>query len=275
MTEKNTEIQDIQKLINDLREIPAMPNVVMQAINLVKNPNASIKDLANIISYDQSLSAKVLTLVNSAYYGFSQQITSINRALALIGMVKAKNLIITIAMRPMFTRQSDKELWKHSIRVAVGCEYFAKHKNLLNSDESFVLGFMHDVGKMIFNLKDPQFYDRTREIIEAGEKSIDIETKEFGCNHTQVGIILAKKWQLPVIISNVMKYHHSPQDSSMPVACSLVNVVDTLVQDNYKYENINPEITKVLGLDLTIGRAEMFRDDILEQADNLFDKLSI
>lgn len=275
MTEKITEIQDIQKLINDLREIPAMPNVVMQAINLVKNPNASIKDLANIISYDQSLSAKVLTLVNSAYYGFSQQITSINRALALIGMVKAKNLIITIAMRPMFTRQSDKELWKHSIRVAVGCEHFAKHKNLLNSDESFVLGFMHDVGKMIFNLKDPQFYDRTREIIEAGEKSIDIETKEFGCNHTQVGIILAKKWQLPVIISNVMKYHHSPQDSSMPVACSLVNVVDTLVQDNYKYENINPEITKVLGMDLTIGRAEMFRDDILEEADNLFDKLSI
>ncbi len=275
MAEKITEIQDIQKLINDLREIPAMPNVVMQAINLVKNPNASIKDLANIISYDQSLSAKVLTLVNSAYYGFSQQITSINRALALIGMVKAKNLIITIAMRPMFTRQSDKELWKHSIRVAVGCEHFAKHKNLLNSDEAFVLGFMHDVGKMIFNLKDPQFYDRTRERIEAGEKSIDVETEEFGCNHTQVGIILAKKWQLPVIISNVMKYHHAPQDSSMPVACSLVNVVDTLVQDNYKYENIDPEITKVLGMDLTIGRAEMFRDDIFEQADSLFEKLSI
>ena len=61
MAEKITEIQDIQKLINDLREIPAMPNVVMQAINLVKNPNASIKDLANIISYDQSLSAKVNT----------------------------------------------------------------------------------------------------------------------------------------------------------------------------------------------------------------------
>ncbi len=269
-----SDIQDIQKLINDLREIPAMPNVVMQAINLVKNPNASIKDLANIICYDQSLSAKVLTLVNSAYYGFSQQITSINRALALIGMVKAKNLIITIAMRPMFTRQSDKELWKHSIRVAVGCEYLAKHKNLLNPDEAFVLGFMHDVGKMIFNMKDPKFYEEVKDRIAAGEKAIDIESEKFGCNHTQVGIILAKRWQLPVIISNVMKYHHSPQDSSIPVACSLVNFVDTLVQDNYKYEDIDTEITKVLGLELSIGRAEMFRDDILEQADALFNKLS-
>lgn len=274
MNEKMTEIQDIQKLINDLREIPAMPNVVMQAINLVKNPNASIKDLANIISCDQSLSAKVLTLVNSAYYGFSQQITSINRALALIGMVKAKNLIITIAMRPMFTRQSDKDLWKHSIRVAVGCEHFAKHKNLLNSDEAFVLGFMHDVGKMIFNMKDPLFYESMKERFEEGATSIEVETEKFGCNHTQVGIILAKKWQLPIIISNVMKYHHAPQDSSIPVACSLVNVVDTLVQEHYDYENIDKDVAKIIGIDLTKYRADMFRDDILEQADNLFNKLS-
>ncbi|MBR1908388.1 HDOD domain-containing protein [bacterium] len=267
-------MDEIQRLINDLREIPAMPNVVMQAINLIKDPNASVKDLANIISYDQSLSAKVLTLVNSAYYGFSQQITSINRALALIGMVKAKNLIITIAMRPMFTKQSDKELWKHSIRVAVGCEYFAKHKKLLNSDEAFVLGFMHDVGKMIFNMKDPLFYETIKERVEAGERPIDLENEYFGCNHTQTGIILAKKWQLPVLISNVMKYHHEPNESSMVVACSLVNAVDLLVQDNYKLEDIDLEISNTLGIDFSTSRAEVFRDEILEEADSLFSKLS-
>lgn len=268
------EIQEIQKLINGLKEIPAMPNVVMQAINLVKDPNASVKDLANIISYDQSLSAKVLTLVNSAYYGFSQQITSINRALALIGMAKAKNLIVAIAMRPMFTRQSDKELWKHSIRVAVGCEYFAKHKQFISSDEAFVLGFMHDIGKMIFNMKDPFFYDDIKERVEAGERPIDLEDEHFGCNHTQTGIILAKKWQLPVIISNVMKYHHTPKESSMVLACSLVNAVDLLVQDNYKLEDIDLEISNTLGIDLSTNKAEVFREEILEEADTLFSKLS-
>lgn len=266
-------MNDIQKLINDLKEIPAMPNVVMQAINLVKDPNASVKDLANIIQYDQSLSAKVLTLVNSAYYGFSQQITSINRALALIGMVKAKNIIITIAMRPMFTRQSDKELWKHSIRVAVGCEYFAKHKSLLNSDEAFVLGFMHDVGKMIFNMKDPLFYNSIQERIENGEKTIDIETETFNCDHTQIGIVLAKKWQLPVLITNVIKYHHAPEKSSIPVACSLVNAVDSLVQDNYDPKMICDDVQKMLGIDFYSERAKMFRDEILEQADTLFNKI--
>ena len=267
-------MDEIQRLINNLREIPAMPNVVMQAINLVKDPNASVKELANIISYDQSLSAKVLTLVNSAYYGFSQQITSINRALALIGMVKAKNLIIAIAMRPMFTKQSDKELWKHSIRVAVGCEYFAKHKNLLNSDEAFVLGFMHDVGKMIFNMKDPLFYENIKERVEAGERPIDLENEYFGCNHTQTGIILAKKWQLPIVISNVMKYHHEPSESSMVMACSLVNAVDLLVQDNYNIEDIDIEISNTLGIDFSSSKADVFRDEILEEADSLFEKLS-
>lgn len=266
-------MNDIQKLINDLKEIPAMPNVVMQAINLVKDPNASVKDLANIICYDQSLSAKVLTLVNSAYYGFSQQITSIGRAMALIGMVKSKNLIITIAMRPMFTRQADKELWKHSIRVAVGCEYFAKHKNLLNSDEAFILGFMHDVGKMIFNMKDPMFYKNIEERLLEGEKAINIETETFNCNHAQIGIILAKRWQLPVMISNVIKYHHDPEASSMPVACSLVHCVDLLVQENYKDSDIKESIAKHIGVDFTGSRAKIYREEILEQADSLFNKL--
>ena len=84
------------KLINNLKNVPAMPNVVIQALNIVKDPNSSIKDLGDIISYDQSLSLKVLNLVNSAYYGFAQQITSITRALALLGMNQAKNIIVAV-----------------------------------------------------------------------------------------------------------------------------------------------------------------------------------
>ena len=83
----------IQRLIDNLHDIPAMPNVVIKALNLVRDPDSSIKDLGDIISYDQSLSIKVLNLVNSAYYGFAQQISSITRALALLGM-KQKILLL-------------------------------------------------------------------------------------------------------------------------------------------------------------------------------------
>ena len=84
----------IQRLIDNLHDIPAMPNVVIKALNLVRDPDSSIKDLGDIISYDQSLSIKVLNLGNSAYYGFAQQISSITRALALLGMNKAKILLL-------------------------------------------------------------------------------------------------------------------------------------------------------------------------------------
>ena len=108
----------VAKLINNLKDVPTMPNVVIQALNIVKDPNASLKDLGDIISYDQSLSLKVLNMVNSAYYGFAQQITSITRALALLGMNQTKNLIIASAMKPMFSSAKNKELWQHATTEA-------------------------------------------------------------------------------------------------------------------------------------------------------------
>src|SRR5574344_1793058 len=105
---------EVNELINSLKDVPAMPNIIVHALNIMKDPESSTKELAKIISYDQSLSTKVLTLVNSAYYGFSQQITSISRALALIGLTKAKNIIFTVAMKPMLINHGDKDLWKHS-----------------------------------------------------------------------------------------------------------------------------------------------------------------
>ena len=119
------------ELLN-FNELPAMPHIIMRALNVMKDPDSSLKELGKIISYDQSLSTKVLTLVNSAYYGFSQQITSISRALTLIGMSKAKNLILAVAMRPMMQNQGGREMWQHSIKAAIGCEYIAKYMNVFH-----------------------------------------------------------------------------------------------------------------------------------------------
>ena len=126
-----------------------VPNVMVQALNIIKNPDSGINDLAKIISYDQALSIKMLTLVNSAYYGFPQEITSIVRATSILGMAKTKNIIVTVAMRPMLTSQGDKTLWEHLIRTAVGSEYIAKTLKIMDSDEAFVIGFLHDLGKII------------------------------------------------------------------------------------------------------------------------------
>lgn len=267
-------MSDLNDLLRQLNEVPAMPNVIMHALNIMKDPEYSMKQLAKIMSYDQSLSTKVLGLVNSAYYGFSQQITSINRALTLIGMSKAKNIIITVAMRPMLINQGDKELWKHSIKTAVGCEYIAAYLRIMDPDEAFVIGFLHDLGKIVLNLKDAKLFERTQAFVKGGSNVLEVEQTFFGSDHCQMGSLLAKKWQLPILVANTIKYHHDPNLSSMPVPCSLVYLVDALVQD-WTDENIslNPEIMK--NIEMKIDQPMILRNNILAKADVLINELSV
>lgn len=263
---------NINDLVNSLKEFPAMPNVIMRALNVIKDPESGVKELAKIISYDQSLSTKVLTLVNSAYYGFSQQITSINRAISLIGMSKTKNLILTVAMRPMLTNQGDKELWRHSIVAAVGCEYLAKYLKIMDVDEAFVIGFLHDLGKVILNMKDAKLYEQVRELSRTNPNILDIERAYFGTDHCQMGSLLTKKWQLPLLVNNTVKYHHTPNLSAMPVPCSLVYLVDSLVKESFDINNLDPDIMK--NLNINLDQPQILKDSIIAKAELLLNELS-
>lgn len=263
---------NINDLVNSLKEFPAMPNVIMRALNVIKDPESGTKELAKIISYDQSLSTKVLTLVNSAYYGFSQQITSVSRAIALIGMSKTKNLVLTVAMRPMLMNQGDKELWKHSIMTAVGCEYLSKHLKIMDVDEAFTIGFLHDLGKVVLNLKDPKLYESVKLTVASGGNILETEQLFFGADHCQMGSLLTKKWQLPLLINNTVKYHHNPNLSPMPVACTLVYLIDSLVKENFDPDSLDPDIMK--NLSIQISQPQILRESIMERAEILLRELS-
>lgn len=265
-------MDNINDLINSIKEFPAMPNIIMHALNIMKDPDSSTKELGKIISYDQSLSTKVLTLVNSAYYGFPQQITSIYRAIALLGMSKAKNIIITVAMKPMLIGQADKELWRHSIKTAIGCEHLAKHLKIMDPDEAFVIGFLHDIGKMILSMKDLNLYKSVKDLTKTGANIIEAERLYYGTDHCQMGSLLAKRWQLPLLIANSVKYHHNPSLSPMPVPSTLVYAIDTIVSDNCDFENLDQEALKKLNI--KIDQPQILRENILSKANLLLNELS-
>jgi len=265
-------MDDMNTLLNSLKEVPAMPNVIMHALNVVRDPESGAKELAKIISYDQSLSTKVLTLVNSAYYGFSQQITSIARAIAMIGMSKTKNIIVTVAMKPMLISHGGKELWKHSIITAVGCEHLAKYLKVMDPDEAFVIGFLHDLGKLVLNLKDPKLFEQVLATDQTNSSILEIERIYFGTDHCQMGSLLAKRWQLPLLVNNAIKYHHTPNASSMPIPCSLVYLIDALVKDNFVSENLDKNVMK--NLNIQIDQPQILKDSILSKANILLNELS-
>ena len=111
------------ELINNLKDIPAMPNIIVRVLKLMHSETAGAPELASVIKCDQAMCTKMLSIINSAYYGFGRQITSINMAISLLGLQKTKNIVVTVAMSPLLSFKGAKSLWEHSLLTAVGCEY--------------------------------------------------------------------------------------------------------------------------------------------------------
>ena len=260
------------ELVNSIKDIHAMPSVIVKALNIMKKPTASMKELGDIVMYDQSLTIKILALVNSAYYGFSQQISSISIALSLLGMVKVKNIIVAVAMKPMMSNQGDKELWKHSMRVAAGCEYLAKITKIMDEDEAFIAGFVHDVGKIVLHMHNEKLYEKVLANVNNGGSILEAEKKYYDTDHVKTGSLLAKRWQLPILLANIISYHHAPALSSIPVPCNLVCFIDKVVQTEFKPSTIDKDFIKTLGIDFE--DIEDLRNAILQRAEVLISELS-
>ncbi len=260
------------ELVNNIKDIQAMPSVIVKVLNVMKKPTVSMKELGDIVMYDQSLTIKILALVNSAYYGFSQQISSISIALSLLGMVKVKNIIVAVAMKPMMSNQGDKELWKHSIRVAAGCEYLAELTKIMDADEAFIAGFIHDVGKIVLHSTNPKLYNKVVEAVADGADILDAEKKYFDSDHVKTGSLLAKRWQLPILLANIISYHHNPSLSSIPVPCNLVCAVDKLMQENFNPNLLDKDFLKTMGIDL--DDVEDLRQAIKQKSEVLISELT-
>lgn len=238
---------DIEKLVKEFKEIPPMPHVMVKALEVIRNPHTGMQELATIMCLDQAISTKTLALVNSAYYGFRQQITSIGKAVVLLGMMKAKNLIMSLAMKQMMSAQGSRELWEHSIKCALASEFLATQFKFINPDDAFVIGFLHDIGKILLNQKDPVKYSKVNYIASQNNQSLlELETTFFGGNHCELGALMAKNWQLPVVLVNCIKYHHAPNLSNLPAACGIVYIADRLVQTKMPEVILDPEIMEHL-----------------------------
>ena len=257
-----------QELIDKIKDIPAMPNVIVKALGIIKDDQSGTKELGEIMAYDQALTSQVLKLVNSAYYGFAQEITSINKALALLGMNQTRNIIIAVAMKPMLTSQGGRDLWKHALKAGVACEYIAGQTDAADAGDAFTIGFLHDIGKIILNIFDTMTYQKVKLDVQNGADIIEAEEEAFGVNHADIGFQLAKKWKLSVLLANCIKYHHDPLASSMPKVSCLTHIGDQLAQDTQDIPEIDPEILDNFGI--TMETLQSYREVIDEKTNALF-----
>lgn len=216
MAEKKADPLRIKKITESIIGLPTLPTVVSKMIQLIDNPKTSAASLAKLISTDQALTARILKLANSAYYGFPREISTVNMAIVVLGFNTVKDMGLSLSVFDAFKNLKDTEnfdvarFWEHSVACGIASRMLSRNYRTRYAGEAFVAGLLHDIGKVILN---QYFHDEFIEIIKsaASGKSFEVSEMEIiGTGHAQIGAWLAEKWNLPDIISESILYHHNP-----------------------------------------------------------------
>lgn len=212
---------NIERIIDSIDKLPTLPIIYTKLTNILDQPNAAINKIANVISEDQTIAAKVLKIVNSVFYGFPNKIASLQRAVVILGLKEIKNLVLATSILKMFGQQKSgheldmKSFWKHSTGCAISAKVLAEVAYLRNPEDVFTGGLLHDIGKLIHALHLPQEFSSVMSNIEdTGMPIIESEKNILGFTHAQTGGILAEKWGFPEEAINMITEHHLDHGSS-------------------------------------------------------------
>lgn len=217
-------------LIEKNLEIPTIPSVAGQALKALKREDVTADQLARIIETDPGLTARILKVSNSALYARSRKILNIRNATMVLGMRTLGQLVVAASSRALYKKFGavEKEMWQHSVAVGVATRLLADRVCLEHREESFVSGLLHDVGKVIMNNgAKERFIEARKAMLEGGMSSAEAEEDAFGFNHTDVGALLAQRWELAASIQDAVLWHHDPElaDSAAETAPKLCRTV--------------------------------------------------
>jgi len=211
------------KLIACVDKMPAFPKSVQQVVYLTSDINASAKDIVRVIECDPVMTVKILTAINSAFYGLPKKITSVQRAVVHIGLNTIKNLALGVAAMGMLNTQNKanfntSQFLLHALTTAAISKQLAERLGLSATEcsDSFVAGLLHDFGKVVFAECMPDEFKLALEKSNALQIPLhDTEVEFIGINHAQAGKILAGKWGLSEQLITAIAYHHEDSSSAL------------------------------------------------------------
>jgi putative nucleotidyltransferase with HDIG domain len=208
-------------LRSHIDKMPPLSPTVSKVLALCNNRDASPVELNKVVSIDPVLTGNVLRLINSAYYGMSQKITSVVRAITMLGINTVRNLLLstavlsTLGKKANFNSLNSAMFWEHSLATGVTAKLIAlRHKIPVEMVESyFIAGLLHDIGKIPLNNKFPDEFTATIEKAEKNGLTLFLsENRTFGIDHTHIGKLIADKWSLGTDISDTIEFHHTSAD---------------------------------------------------------------
>lgn len=212
--------QDVKTMISKIKTLPVLPSLYLELITLLESPDASIGAVADIVSKDTSMSAKILQLVNSAFFGRGQRIASTHQATTLLGVTTVKNLILTVGLFQQYDASrlnidnfSLELMQEHCLKVSVLAAEIAKFEQMPESvvEDCFLAGMLHDIGKLIMATNMPEQFRACHELANSkhcSDKQIAAEQVVFKADHGKIGAYLLGLWSFPASIIQALAYHH-------------------------------------------------------------------
>jgi putative nucleotidyltransferase with HDIG domain len=260
--------EQLKVLISHIDNIPTLPTVVAEVTEAIRDPRVDASHVGQIISRDQALSAKTLRLVNSAFYGFPRKITNITRAIIVMGFNKVRNLALTASVLEAFkSRDRDFDyagLWKHSLGTAIAAEALARMVKSGETEDAFVSGLLHDIGKLVMALYAKEAFSRIRNHVAKNDVlMLNAEMELYEIDHGLVGAWLADEWKFPPKLTRAIRLHHNPEAArEFQEIIYITHVADILCR---ALEIGNPGDKRIPQLSVTVWNALKLDDSMIDR----------
>ena len=240
MPDTTSSAANILTLVNNTIDLPTMPEVLIKLNEIMADPETSAADVAKVVSADPAVSANILRIVNSAYYGLQVRVASVSLAISVMGFNMTKKVALKAAVFSSFGQRGAKiqhfdptSFWKHAVYTGVAARAMSQSSMQfgdMHPEDAYIAGLLHDIGKIIMMEKStPQYLVMLRKSVQSGRSEDEVELEDFGYTHADVGSVLAIKWSLPEDLATAIRYHHTPaRDPFHRSLSSLIHLADQL-----------------------------------------------
>ena len=225
-------------LIKNAGDLKVLPFVARKVLDTVGDERSSINDLSDVIEKDQTITARVLKISNSALYGLRYEVTSVHHALLLLGFKTIRSLVLSVSTKSLYKQFGMKEkiIWDHSVGAAIAAKLLSEGLGSEVEEIAFIGGLMHDIGKVVLNNETPEvFAEVMMKIYNEGANSIEAEEEMYHYNHSEIGARVSEKWGFPARLIKVIANHHlnnrgleDIQESADAKAIACVNLADNV-----------------------------------------------
>ena len=263
-------------MIADGIKLPSPPSIAVRILNAIQKEETSINELASIIATDPALTAKTLRIANSGFYSLKYEVTSIEKALTVLGVNILQNIALSFVIAREMRSASDMSFdfdyfWRRSITAAVAAQLLAKEIGH-RSDDIFVAALLNDIGILILYLSMPDGYARVLEDKKlSGDSASKVESRILGLDHSEIGSGILERWGVPSAICQPIRYHHNPALAPEPYQCSaeILLIADRL--SAIYHDQNSGEKVRTLQVELK-ERYDLGEEETLRLVDNVADQ---